>query len=166
MSLSQEKIIKLCMTGIYRCDPVLSWIESWRRDTPYHCINWTFRVRKYERPGEPDKYYMCDTYWSTGDGLSVELTDDNFDKFEFMFDMNDVHKVSPPDFYDYNEEDRWHVALDSGGYQYSRHYYVRKGAKKNKEVLLERLNLELDSLRRQIKWKEEEIAKVLAEDIE
>ena len=164
MSLSQENINKLCMTGIYHCDPVLSWIESWRRDTPYHCINWTFKVRKYERSSELDKYYMCDTYWSTGDNLSVELTDDNFDKFEFMFDMNEVHKVSPPDFYDYNEEDRWHVALDSGGYQYSKHYYVRKGAKKNKEVLLERLNRELESLKSQVKWKEDEIAKVLVED--
>ena len=47
MSLSQENIKKLCMTGVYRCDPVISWIESWRRDDPYHCINWTFRVKKY-----------------------------------------------------------------------------------------------------------------------
>lgn len=163
MSLSQENIDKLCMTGIYKCEPVLSWIESWRRDNPYHCINWTFKIYNYP---EYNKIYMRDTYWSGGSGLSVELTDDNFDKFEFIFDMNEVHKVNPPDFYDYNEEDRWHVALDSGGYQYSRHYYVRKGAKKNKKVLLERLNLELNSLKRQVEWKEEEIAKVLAEDNE
>lgn len=160
MSLSQENINKLCMTGVYRCDPVLSWIESWRRDDPYHCINWTFKVVKYDNP---DKYYMRDTYWSSGSGLSVELTDENFDKFELLFDMNEVHKVNPPDFYDYNEEDRWHIALDSGGYMFSKHYYVRKGAKKNKEVLLERLNWELDSLRRQVKWKEEEIAKAKGE---
>lgn len=160
MSLSQENINKLCMTGVYRCDPVLSWIEYWRRDDPYHCINWTFRVEKYENTDGPDKYYMRDTYWSGGSGLSVELTEENFDKFELLFDMNEVHKVNPPDFYDYNEEDRWHIALDSGGYRLSNHYYVRKDAKKNKEVLLERLNRELDSLRRQVKWKEEEIEKV------
>ena len=149
------------MTGIYRCDPVLSWIESWRRDDPYHCINWTFKVIKYDNS---DKYYMNDTYWTGIDGLKIELTDKNFDKFELLFDMNEVHKVSPPDFYDYDEEDRWHVALDSGGYQYSKHYYVRKDAKKNKEVLLERLNRELESLKSQVKWKEDEIAKALAED--
>ena len=145
------------MTGIYRCDPVLSWIESWRRDNPYHCINWTFRVYMYD---EYNKIYMRDTYWSGGSGLSVELTDENFDKFELLFDMNEVHKVNPPDFYDYNEEDRWHLALDSGGYRFSKHYYVRRGAKKNKEVLLERLNRELESLRSQVRWKEEEIKKV------
>lgn len=161
MSLSEENINKLCMTGIYRCDPVLSWIAWWRRDKPYHCINWTFKVRKHDGS---NKYYMYDTYWSTGDGLIVELTDENFDKFELLFDMNEVRKVSPTDFYDYNEEDRWHVALDSGGYQYSRHYYVRKDAKKNKKIQLERLSQELESLKNQVKWKEDEIARVLCEE--
>ena len=156
-SLSQENINKLCMTGIYQCKPVLSWIESWRRDNPYHCINWTFKVRKYD----DGAYYMYDTYWSGGGGLSIKLTDKNFDKFNLLFDMNDVHKVSPPDFYDYNEEDRWHIALDSGGYQYSRYYFVRKGAKKNKDIQLERLNRELESLKAQVRWKEEEIKRVL-----
>lgn len=161
MSLSEENVNKLCMTGIYRCDPVLVWLEPWRRDDPYHCINWTFKVRKYEGM---DGYYMCDTYWSTHDSLRVELTDENFDKFELLFDMNEVKRVSPSDFYDYNEEDCWHVALDSGGYQYSRHYYVRKGAKKNKEIQLERLSQELESLKNQVRWKEDEIAKILCEE--
>lgn len=155
--LSQANINKLCMTGIYECKPVLSWIESWRRDDPYHCINWTFKIAAYE---DRNKYYMHDTYWSGGGGLSIELTDDNFDKFKLLFDMNDVRQVNPPDFYDYNEEDRWHVALDSGGYQFSRNYYVRKDAKKNKEILLERLRCELESLKDQVRWKEDEIKKV------
>lgn len=160
MSLSEENVNKLCMTGIYQCDPVLSWLEPWRKDDPYHCINWTFRVKKHDGL---NKYYMYDTYWATGDGLRVELTDENFDKFELLFDMNDVRKVSPPDFYDYNEEDRWHVALDSGGYYYSKHYYVRKDAKKNKNIQLKRLSQELETLKSQVRRKEEEIAKVLCE---
>lgn len=154
--LSEENINKLCMTGIYHCDPVLSWIESWRRDNPYHCINWTFKVYMYD---EYSKIYMRDTYWSGGGGLSIKLTDENFDKFNLLFDMNDVHRVSPPDFYDYNEEDRWHIALDSGGYQFSKYYFVRNGAKKNKDILLERLYRELDSLERQVEIKKEEIKK-------
>lgn len=157
MSLSQENIDKLCMTGIYECEPVLSWIESWRRDQPYHCINWNFRVRKSSK----GTYYMVDTYWSGVDGLVVELTDENFDKFVLLFDMNEVEKVSKEDFYDYNEEDAWHVALDSGGYQYSRYYFVRKGAKKNKDIQLERLNRELESLKCKVRWKEDEIKRVL-----
>ena len=155
--LSKENINKLCMTGVYECEPVLSWIESWRRDEPYHCINWTFKITVDE---DCNKYYMRDTYWSTGDGFSIELTDENFDKFTLLFDMNDVCKVSPPDFYDYNEEDRWHIALDSGGYRFSNYYYVRKDAKKNKEILLKRLQHELESLKNQVRRKEDEIKKV------
>jgi hypothetical protein len=156
-SLSQENIEKLCMTGIYRCEPVLTWIELWRRDTPYHCINWTFKVKRWD----DGTYYMYDTYWTGCSGLSVELTDENFDKFELLFDLEQVQKISPPDFYDYNEENRWHIALDSGGYQYSKHYFVRKGAKKNKDIQLERLNRELESLKSQVRWKEAEIKRVL-----
>ena len=157
-NLSKENIEKLCMSGIYQCDPVLSWIESWRRDSPYHCINWTFRVRKYD---DPERYYMVDTYWSGCEGLKVELTDEKFEKFELLFDMNDVRKVSPPDYYDYDEEDRWHIALDSGGYRYSKYYFVRKDAKKNKDIQLERLNAELESLKRQVVIKEDEIKRVM-----
>ena len=156
MSLSQENIDKLCMTGIYRCDPVPSWIESWRRDDPYHCINWTFKVHRY--PG--DRYVMQDTYWSSGGGLTILLNDENFDKFELLFNMNEVSKVSPDEFYDYDETERWHVALDSGGYQLSRYYYVKKGAKKNKELQLQRLNQELQSLERQINIVKDEIKKL------
>jgi len=159
MSLSQENIDKLCMTGIYHCDPVLSWIESWRRDTPYHCLNWNFKVRKCS----DDVYEMVDTYWSGCDGLRVKLTDENFDKFELLFDMDDVRRVSKEDYYDYNEGDAWHIALDSGGYQFSKYYFARKDAKKNKDIQLKRLNDELESLKRQVRLKEEEIERVIKE---
>lgn len=160
MALSKENISKLCMTGIYKCQPVLEWLESWRRDEPYHCINWTFKVRYDE---DDDTYYMVDTYWGGSGGLHVELTDEIFDRFEFLFDTNEVEQVPQTDFWDYDEKDRWHVALDSAGIRFSRYYLVRKGAKKNKTLLLERLNYELDSLKRDIERKEEEIRKAMAE---
>ena len=153
--LSKENINKLHMNGIYECEPVKSWLPSYKWNEPYHCCNWTFRVKQYN-----DEYYMVDTYWSTGDGFKVKLTDENFEKFNFLFDFDEVDKITPPDFYDYDEEDRWHIALDSGGYAYSTYYFVRKGAKKNKDVLLERLNYELESLKRQIKYKEDEIKRI------
>lgn len=157
MSLSQSNIEKLCMTGIYHCKPVKEWLPSYKRDMPYHCCNWNFKVRQKS----DDNYYMEDTYWSGGDNLQVKLTDNNFDMFEFLFDMNEVQKVYPQDFYDYDEKDRWHLALDSGGIQFSKHYYVRKGAKKNKEIQLERLRYELDSLERQVRNKKDEIERVM-----
>ena len=159
--LSQENIDKLCMTGIYECDVVKSWLPSYKRDTPYHCCNWTFKVRQGRK--DTNTYYMEDTYWSTGDNLCVELTDENFGLFRLLFDMNEVSKINPPDFYDYDKEDRWHVALDSGGWQYSKHYYVRKGAVKNKKTQLDRLYGELKSLERQVQIKKDEIYKIECE---
>ena len=84
-------------------------------------------------------------------------------KFPFntnLFDMNDVKQVSQTDFYDYNEDDRWFVAMDSGGWQFSKGYYVKKDAKKNKEKLLSRLNDELASLKWRVEDKEREIARI------
>lgn len=159
MSLSEENVKKLHMKGIYTCDPYtsLEWLPYYKRDNPYHCCNWTFRVHKYD----DGTYAMWDTYWSGADGFHVQLDDEKFDKFTLLFDLDDVKRVNINDFYDYNEEDRWHVALDSAGYQYSKYYFVKKDAKKNKEAQLERLHMELQSLKNQVKWKEQEIEDVL-----
>ena len=155
MSLSKENISKLCMTGVYQCDPVESGLgKNESREYLYWGCNWVFTVRKYN-----DDYMMVDTYWSS-DSKSFVLTDENFDKFKFLFDMNDVKKVSQADFYDYNEDDRWFVAMDSGGWQFSKGYYVKKDATKNKEMLLSRLNEELLSLKRKAEYIEREIARI------
>lgn len=155
MSLSKENISKLCMTGVYRCDPIASGLgKNESREYLYWGCNWVFTVRKYE-----DDYMMVDTYWSS-DSKSFVLTDENFDKFKFLFDMNEVKQVSQTDFYDYNENDRWFVAMDSSGWQFSKGYYVRKDAKKNKDLLLSRLNEELLSLKRKAEYIEREIARI------
>ena len=146
--LSQENINKLHMNGIYRCDPVLEWLPSYKRDTPYWCKNWTFRIRK------SNKYYMYDTYWSTGDEYPIELTDENFDKFEYLFDLNDIQYVnSYENWLEYPEEDRWRIPLDSGGTAYAK-YVIRRGAKKIKERVIERIQRDIDYLRNDLTNKE------------
>jgi hypothetical protein len=157
MSLSKENISKLCLTGVYRCDPIESGLgKGESREYLYWGCNWVFTVRKSE-----DDYMMVDTYWSS-ESKSFVLTDENFDKFKFLFDMNDVRQVSQDFFYDYDEDDRWFVAMDSGGWQYAK-CYVKKDAKKNKEKLLSRLNDELASLKWRVEDKEREIARIKEE---
>jgi len=157
--LSQKNIDKLHTNGIYRCDPVLEWLPSYKRNNPYWSNNWTFRVSKYK-----DKYYMRDTYWSTG-GDSVELTDDNFDSFEFLFDLNNVKYVGYNDFIEYPEEDRWNVPLDSGGIGMAK-YVVRRDTKKIKEKVVERLEYEINSLKSKLEWKERTLQRVLDDDVD
>lgn len=147
--LSQENIDKLHINdGIYICEPVLSWLPAYKRDTPYWCRNWTFRVRQYK-----DKYLMCDTYWSTGDDHPIELTNENFDKFQYLFDLGDIRYTDYQNWLEYDEQDRWHVALDSGGKNYAK-YVVRRGAKKIKERVIQRMTEDINYLKQDLAHKE------------
>lgn len=154
--LSQENIDKLHMNGIYRCEPVLSWLPSYKRKDPYWCRNWTFKVREYK-----GKYGMYDTYWSTGDDYPVELTDENFDKFEYLFDLDDVRYInSYENWLEYPDEDKWRVGLDSGGIRYPK-YVVRRDAKKVKERVVERMQRDIEYLKYDLAQKERILAGII-----
>lgn len=160
--LSQENIDKLHMNGIYECEPVLNWLPSYKRDDPYWCKNWTFKVRQ----SKSGKYFMYDTYWSTGDDHPVELTDENFDKFKFLFDLDDIRFVhSCEDWLEYPEEDRWRAAIDSGGREYAK-YVVKRGAKKVKERVIERMNRDINYLKQDLAHKERILEGIISGDID
>ena len=159
--LSQSNIDKLRLDGIYRCDPVLEWLPSYKRDMPYWCRNWAFKVRHLVSRDQ-DKYYMADTYWDSLDG-AIELTDENFDKFEYMFDLGEVKFVHDyTRWLEYPEEDRWHIGLDSGGAK----YVVRQGADKIKERVVERLQNEINSLKTELSHKERILERVLSGELD
>lgn len=157
--LSQENINKLVMTGLYRHEPDKRYRGSLYWNDMYHCFNWTFRISYNEKE---NKWYMVDTYF--GD-KSIELTNDNFDEFEFLFDFNKVESHSGKNIYEYDESDWWHVAVDSGGITYGK-YFVRKGATKNKERVLKRIEEEINSLERQLKIKKEYYEKVKNNEVD
>lgn len=158
--LSQSNIDKLHMKGIYQCEPILSWLPSYKRDNPYWCKNWTFKVRL--RDG---KYYMYDTYW-TGDDHPVELTDENFEQFHYLFDLDDIMYVNEYSrWIEYPPEDRWCVGLDSGGNTMKK-YVVRKGAKKIKEKVIERLQRDIDYLKSELASKERRLEGVINGEID
>ncbi len=160
--LSQENIDKLHMNGIYRCDPVLKWLPSYKRDTPYWCKNWTFRVGR----SKDGKYYMRDTYWATGDENPIELTDENFDRFEYLFDIDKVRYInSYEEWLEYPKEDRWCVPLDSMGINFGK-YVVRLGAKKIKERVVERLQREINYLEQDIASKKRILEGIANGDID
>lgn len=135
--LSQENRDKLILTGLYETKPNKK-IKGWY-DNPYWCFNWTFRVQCNE---DQDKYYMVDTYFND---KYFELTDEYFDLFTLIFDFNDVEKHNGNNIWDYDEDDRYHVAIDSNGRCYGGKYFIKKGATKNKEKVLRRLKEEIDS---------------------
>lgn len=152
--LSQKNINKLVMTGLYKHEPDKRYRGSLYWDDMYHCFNWTFRVKHYE---EDDTWYMVDTYFND---KCIELTDKNFDEFEFLFDFNEVKSHSGKHIYEYDESDWWHVAVDSGGMFCGGKFFIRKSATKIKDRVIERLENEIVSLERDLKYKKETLERV------
>lgn len=156
--LSKENVNKLIITGLYRHEPDKRYRGSIYWDDMYHCFNWTFKVRHNEKT---DEWYMVDTYFND---KSIELTDDNFDEFKFLFDFNEVEKHSGENIYEYDESDWWYVAIDSGGRAYGK-YFVQKNATKVKEKVLKRIESEIDYLERQLKSKREDYKRIENDEV-
>lgn len=152
--LSKENADRIVLTGLYKHEPDAKYRGSLYADNLYHCFNWTFRVMHNEKY---DKWYMVDTYFND---KYIELTDDNFDEFELLFDFNEVEKHSGNHIYEYDESDWWHVAVDSGGMYCGGKYFLKKGAVKNKERVIERIESEIDGLERDLKYKKETLERV------
>jgi len=150
--LSNDKINKLCMSGIYKCDPMLEKLPSYMRDNPYWCHNWTFRVAE-----DNGDYYMWDTYW--GNNFCILLTDDNFEKFEFLFDSNEVEFYRGSHWDEYPDNQKWRVRLDSGGNTNPK-LLIKHGAKPVKERVVKRLLEEIKSLENQVEDKKRSLTLV------
>lgn len=156
--LSEENVKKLVISGLYKHEPDKRYRGSLYWDDMYHCFNWTFRVRHNE---STDDWYMVDTYF---DEKSIELTDENFDEFEFVFDFNEVQKHSGKNIYEYDENDWWHVAIDSGGMSCGGKYFVRKGATKIKNKVLNRIKEEISSLEINLEYQKNLYQRVLNDE--
>lgn len=157
--LSKENVEKIVKSGLYKHEPDKRYRSSLYWDNLYHCFNWTFKVSHRE---SDDTWYMVDTYF--GDKY-IELTDENFDEFEFLFDFNEVDKHSGKNIWEYDEDDYWHVAVDSGGMYCGGKYFVKKGATKSKEKVLERIEGEIRNLERQIERKKADYQRVLNDEV-
>jgi len=166
--LSQENISKLNFNGLYKCEPMIDKLPSYKRNTPYWCVNWTFKPHIYTDTHGEKSFYMRDTYWgSCSDSLTIELTDKNFDKFELIFDFRDVesYTFSSDKFYDYPDDERWVLSVDSGG-MYSPKRFIKKGSMPIKERVVERLQESIDDLEYTLKCKKKDLERVKNDEID
>jgi 5-formyltetrahydrofolate cyclo-ligase len=90
----------------------------------YWCRNWTFTVRK-TADGEA---YMYDTYFNNWDS-AIRVTDDNINDFEVVFDFRNVERVPDSFRNEYEDDDLYYVATDSGGYSCGDLYWKDKNTK-------------------------------------
>lgn len=139
--LSEQNISRLNMNGLYICKPNEKYRGKLFENNLYHCCNWTFDVVK----NCDGKYFMRDTYWSSGDSLHIALTDENIHEFELFFDRNKVRSIGKHDLNHYGHF--YCVAIDSGGRSYPK-YFVDFEATKSKTLILE----EIDEKIRNLEW--------------
>jgi hypothetical protein len=156
MMLSQSNIDKLIMTGLYsheipRPDCGYGYDPRW-------CKNWTFTVHEYK-----GTYRMRDTYWGSGDSLSFELTDENFDEFTFLFDFEKVSKTSCDIWREYDEDKKYWAPTDSGGTYCGGSYFILKGAKPSKILKREILIDEIHSAETHLEYKRNELVRLDAD---
>jgi hypothetical protein len=85
---------------------------------------------------------MVDTYWGGGNGLVIELTDENYDEFELIFDFDEVKQINNPEDYEY--EDVYHVAIDSGGIHCGGKYFINKNTKPSQQKLIQNCKGEIE----------------------
>ena len=137
------KVSDINMHGIYSHEPTHKYSKH---DDLYWCQNWTFKPYEYN-----GIIYMRDTYWSCGDGLNIEVTEDNVNEFELIFDERDVEEVHYENLEEFGEKgkDWFVVSIDNGGMGYPKSF-IRKGAKRNKDMVVKRKRKEIESLKKEI----------------
>lgn len=153
--LSKENYEKLDANFLYKKEPI-------RKDNytdTYWCKNWTFIVRKCD----DGRAYMLDTYFKSWDSHRIQVTDDNINEFEIVFDFRDVERISDHVVYNYEKDDLFRVATDSGGYKCGKLYWIKKGTPMSKRLLIENKKSEINSLKRQLEWAESELKKLESE---
>ena len=135
--------------NVYKCIPHKRHVWASEADWLYRCRTWIFDL--VEEPGKYPKYFMVDTYGRSPEGyppLKIEVTDQNVDEFEFLFNRNDVVKILAKER---NHYDEYYTIADLGGdWQYPT-YYVDRGTKKNPENIEKIFGNQIEDLEEQIK---------------
>ena len=159
--LSKENYDRLNENYLYKKEPIVDR-SMYIGTTPitYHCKNWTFKVHKYD-DGEA---YMIDTYFNSWDSHKIKVTDENIDEFEVVFDFREVKRIHDSEVNEYNKEDLYRIATDSGGYSCGRLYWVRKDTEKSKDLIINKKKEEIESLKRQLRWAEDTLERMLNGD--
>lgn len=144
--LSKENRNKLSESRLYQRE-IPGGEKTW-------CRNGTYRVRTSENAEKT--VFMVDTFYMDH---SIELTDKNFNDFNFVMDYNEVINISYDSYREYSNKDRFNFAVDSGGWQYSK-YFSLKTANKNTDKRISILKDEIKSSEYFLEQRKKELKKL------
>jgi hypothetical protein len=121
------------------------------------CKNWTFVVRKHD----DGSAVMLDSYYKSYDSHSYHITDKNIDEFYKVFDFREVKRIHDDEVDEYNEEDLFRVATDSGGYYCGKLYWVRKDVEKARGKLIEKAKYKVERAKSNLEHLERHLENLL-----
>lgn len=151
--LSKENYDKLDENYLYKKEPDPN--KNYLGGTHW-CRNWTFRVEKIH----DGRAFMYDTYWASSDDY-IEVTDENINEFEVIFDFREVEKIRFEDSNEYDKNDLIWAVTGSGGMASREHYWIKNGTKKSVSLQIEKKKEEIKCLKRYLEYAERELNELL-----
>lgn len=153
--------MEVCVTGIYKCKEPRKYYDD-TRDPEYrflyHCRNWTFTVHGVDEEGI---IHLLDTYFGNKE-LEVneqELQED----FELVLDLEEFHQVDrSTNLCEFRRCDVRLVADCSAGVM-NPSKYIRNGAKKDIDMMIRFVDMEIKSTERQLQSLKERKEQLLKE---
>lgn len=155
--LTKENKERILENGVYKW---LGHIPQPGYISGYHCKNWIFIPRFLE----DGRVLMLDTYFKSSNYHKIEITDENFDKFEFVFDKTKVSQIGYDTADRYRPEDLYrNIAMDSGGYSCSSCIWVDRDTPYDIDRQIAQMKREVESAKSNLKWREQDLEKLLKE---
>ena len=152
------KFMDINMNGIYKIADHMTVKEACKKYRPsrvgmeFHCMNWVFTPREYN-----GQFYMVDTYWSS-DSFTIDVDESNIDDFKLVAIKDDIKQIAMSDVKFYRSDDIIWLAMDSLG---SSRPYILKNTNMSSDIGVKVLRSEIESLYSDIKYKKDQIAKIL-----
>lgn len=156
--LSKENREKINPRGLYKHKVEKQWLPSYYDDV-YWCHNWTF----YPHFFDDGRVFMYDSYYDDWDSAK-EVTDDNFEEWEFIFDIDKVSRISYESSLEYDEQDLYkNIANNSGGYSCYSNIWVNKSAKKNIDKQIKQAEYRLNEAKSTVEWRQRDLDRLIQE---
>lgn len=101
------------------------------------------------------KLWLVDTYWGIKrwDNKKYTFTEANkLGRLEYYCNLDDIEKIGKEKLDYYAKEDTYMLHDQHACVESCKYYFVRKGAKRNKQTMLDELDSRIQEAKREIDW--------------
>jgi len=118
--------------------------------------NWCRENLFIAKKDDKGKIYFYDTYWGLGcggDSHTYTFAEANeLGKLEYYCNLNEVEVIGQHKIEYFDEKDIFRLHDQHACVESCNYYFVRKGAKRSKEKMLQVLNEKLEKAKHEIEW--------------